>query len=83
MSSEHRIEDINLTSGVASKAAAGVRPTADGEGAYKLTLSDGITEELLNIVGNSNFFPIEKGSTITNTDDSAVAADLLQFIYWW
>ena len=82
MSSGYRLEDVNDNAGVASKAAVGLRPTATGEGAYKLVLADDTTEIALNIISNSNFFPIEKSATIKNPDDSAVAAGFLQFIYW-
>jgi len=74
--------DVNDNSGVAKLPAIGIRPSLTGEGQYIMVKADGTTKVQLNIVSNSNIFPIEADSEITNTDGSAVDGDLLYFIYW-
>lgn len=74
--------DVNDLSGVAAQHYMGISCSLAGEGEYKKVQPNGKTIKFSVISSNPNYKPIEKGVEITNTDDSAVAADLLYFINW-
>jgi hypothetical protein len=79
---QQTLVDVNTSAGAPTTDAQGLSCSLAGEGQYKIVLPD-TTEVLISISSTVvRFMPIPKGSTVKNTDNSAVAADNVWFVYW-